>query len=144
MIARYLLDTNVVSGPISKRPKPEIVRQLERHAADCVIAAPVWHELVYGSRRLPQGPRRHALERYLDEVVLPSFPVLAYDEAAAAWHGAERARLQALGRPAPYVDGQIAAIAHTQALTLVTCNPKDFKRFRGLMVEDWSRRARGR
>jgi tRNA(fMet)-specific endonuclease VapC len=140
--ARYLLDTSIVSVPASKQPNPRIVRRLERNAAECVIAAPVWHELVYGCRRLARGPRRKALETYLHDVVLPSFPVLPYDEAAAAWHGGERARLEALGRPAPYVDGQIAAIAQTQGLTLVTSNPKHFDRFKGLEVEDWSRRGR--
>jgi tRNA(fMet)-specific endonuclease VapC len=69
-----------------------------------------------------------------------SFPILPYDEAAATWHGEERARLEALGRPAPFVDGQIAAIAHVHGLVLVTTNDKDFARFKGLPVENWSKR----
>jgi len=72
-------------------------------------------------------------------VVQASFPVLSYDEAAATWHGEERARLEALGRPAPYVDGQIAAIAHVHGLVLATTKEKDFTRFRGLTVENWSK-----
>lgn len=140
MTPRYLLDTGIVSSPISKVPKPEIVRRLESHGHECAIAAPVWHELTYGCQRLPRGKRRDALEVYLQEVVLPSFPVLAYDEAAAHWHGHQRARLDRLGRPAPYVDGQIAAIAHVRDLILVTLNVKDFARFKDLEVENWSRR----
>ncbi|AUX25788.1 twitching motility protein PilT [Sorangium cellulosum] len=142
MILRFLLDTNIVSAPVSIRPDPEIVRRIEQHAHECAIGAPVWHELVYGCRRLPRGRRRTALEAYLEEVVRASFPILAYDEAAAAWHGAERARLEELGAAAPYVDGQIAAIARTKGLTLVTANTKDFTRFSELDVEDWSRRRR--
>ena len=69
-----------------------------------------------------------------------SFPILPYDEAAATWHGEERARLEAAGRPAPFVDGQIAAIAHAHGLALVTTNNKDFARFKGLTVENWSKR----
>jgi tRNA(fMet)-specific endonuclease VapC len=80
------------------------------------------------------------LETYLHEVVLASFPVLAYDENAAHRHGLERARLDALGRPAPYVDGQIAAIASVNDLVLVTANVRDFARFKGLAVENWSKR----
>jgi tRNA(fMet)-specific endonuclease VapC len=68
-----------------------------------------------------------------------SFPILAYDETAATWHGEERARLEALGRPAPFVDGQIAAIAHVHGL-LATTNNKDFAHFKGLKVENWSKR----
>ncbi len=58
---------------------------------------PVWHELTYGCQLLPRGKRRTALESYLADVVHPSFAVLPYDESAAAWHGRERARLEALG-----------------------------------------------
>lgn len=121
-------------------PSPEIVKRLGSHGHECAIAAPVWHELTYGCQRLPRGKRRAALEIYLQSVVLASFPVLAYDEVAAHWHGHERARLAGLGRPAPYVDGQIAAIAQVNDLILVTANVKDFARFKDLKIENWSRR----
>jgi tRNA(fMet)-specific endonuclease VapC len=137
---RYLLDTSVVSSPISKNPSGEILKHLETDGHECGIAAPVWNELIYGCSRLPRGKRRTALETYLHDVVLASFPVLAYDEAAARWHGIERARLEGLGTPAPYVDGQIAAIAYVNELTLITINVKDFVRFKDLEVENWSKR----
>jgi tRNA(fMet)-specific endonuclease VapC len=71
-----------------------------------------------------------------------SFPNLPYDETAATWHGEERARLEALGRPTPFVDGQIAAIARVNGLVLVTTKERDFVRFEGLSVENWSGRRR--
>jgi tRNA(fMet)-specific endonuclease VapC len=135
----YLLDTSIVSAPISMRPHPAILARLNEHGSECAIAAPVWHELTFGCRRLPRGKRRATLEAYLREVVRASFPILAYDEAAATWHGEERARLDALGRPAPFVDGQIAAIAQVHELVLVTMNDRDFVRFKGLKVENWSK-----
>ena len=99
--------------------------------------------MVYGCERLETGKRRAELEAYLRDVVRTSFPVLPYDTAAASWHGTERVRLEKTGRPAPYVDGQIAAIAVVHDLLLVTANVRDFARFQGLSVEDWSRsRAR--
>jgi tRNA(fMet)-specific endonuclease VapC len=73
-------------------------------------------------------------------VVLASFPVLAYDQTAAYWHGQERARLDGLGRPVPSVDGQIAAIAQVNELVLVTVNVRDFARFKEVEVVNWSRR----
>ena len=91
---------------------------------------------------LPKGKRRAALETYLRSVVQASFPILPYDEAAATWHGEERARLEALGRPAPFVDGQIAAIAHVKHLVLVTTHDKDFVRFKGVLLANWSKRPR--
>jgi tRNA(fMet)-specific endonuclease VapC len=139
---RYLLDTSIVSVPVSKKPDPAILKRLHTHGAECAIAAPVWHELTYGCRRLPKGKRRTALEAYLRDVVRPSFPNLPYDEAAATWHGEERARLDGLGRPAPFVDGQIAAIAHVHGLVLVSTNETDFRGFKGLTVENWSKSRR--
>lgn len=139
MTLRYLLDTSIVSVPVSKKPDPIVLKRLDANGPECAIAAPVWHELTYGCQRLPRGRRRTALEAYLRDVVRGSFPNLPYDEAAATWHGQERARLESLGRPAPFVDGQIAAIAHVHGLVLVTTNDKDFARFDGLRVENWSR-----
>jgi tRNA(fMet)-specific endonuclease VapC len=138
--ARYLLDTSIVSSPIAKVPHSEVLKRLEVHGHECAIAAPVWHELTYGCQRLPRGRRREAIETYLQDVVLASFPVLAYDKTAAHWHGIERARLEGLGKPVPYVDGQIAAVAYVNELTLVTVNVKDFARFKGIEVENWSKR----
>lgn len=140
MTTRYLLDTSIVSAPIAKQPDPNVLRHLDSHGHECAIAAPVWNELVYGCQRLPRGKRRDTIDAYLTNVVLATLPVLAYDEAAAHWHGIERARLEGLGKPAPYVDGQIAAVAHVHELTLVTVNVKDFVRFKGLEIEDWSKR----
>ncbi len=137
MTPRYLLDTTIVSSPVSKTPNPQIVRRLEAYGHECAIAAPVWHELTYGCRRLARGKRREALESYLHDVVRASFPILPYDEAAATWHGYERDRIEGLGRPAPFIDGQIAAIARVNGLVLVTVNVKHFARFKDLQVVNW-------
>ena len=142
MTLRYLLDTSIVSDPVSNTPDPGILKRLDDDGPACAIAAPVWHELTYGCRRLAKGRRRVALETYLHDVVRDSFPILPYDEVAASWHGHERARLESLGRPAPYVDGQIAAIAQVNGLVLVTANAKDFASFKELKVENWMRKTR--
>lgn len=127
---------------MAKSPDADVLRRLEENAVESAIASVVWHELTYGCARLPAGRRRVALETYLFDVVRVSFPILAYDEHAALWHGTERARLESIGAPAPFVDGQIAAIAHANGLVLVTANPKDFSRFKGLEVQDWTKRRR--
>lgn len=138
MSLKYLLDTSVVSSPISRIPNAGVLRLLHEVGRACAIGAPVWHELIYGCERLPRGGRRRqALQQYLAEVVRVSFPILPYDERAAAWHGRERARLDAQGKTAPWVDGQIASIAATNGLVLVTRNRRDFANFLDLTVEDW-------
>lgn len=138
MTLTFLLDTTIVSAPLAKEPNRRVVKKLEQQGDLCAIAAPVWHELIYGASRLPAGKRRTALEEYLHRVVRSSFPVLAYDQAAADWHGRERARLEDDGRTPPFVDGQIAAIASTQSLVLVTSNTKHFRAFAGLETTDWA------
>ena len=136
---KYLLDTSIVSIPSTKKPNQRVVNRLEEHSASCAIAAPIWHELIYGWSRLPQGKRKTALGSYLPDVVARTFPILKYDKTAAHWHGVERARLDKTGKVAPYVDGQIAAIAQANSLILVTTNTKDFENFSDIELEDWSR-----
>ena len=134
---KYLLDTNTVSEPLRPRPSPGVLRRLLEHEGEIAIPAPVWHELRFGCARLPRSRRREAIERYLEDVILESFPILDYGFKAAHWHARERARLAAVGRTPPFVDGQIAAIAHANELTLVTSNTGDFRAFEGLTVESW-------
>lgn len=49
----------------------------------------------------------------------------------------ERARLVPRGATPPFADGQIAAIASVNELTLVTFNDADFRQFEGLRVLSW-------
>ena len=143
MSLKYLLDTSTVSAAIASQPNRTAVKRLMQRGQQCAIAAVVWNELVYGCERLEPGKRKVELKAYLDGVVAGSFPILPYDEEAATWHAFERARQERAGRAAPYVDGQIAAIARVNALILVTANVRDFSSFKDLVVEDWTRhRAR--
>lgn len=135
---RFLLDTNIVSEPLRPRPRASVLANLRRYEEEIAISSIVWHELRFDAARLAPSDRRTAIERYLDEVVLASIPVLDYDRPAAEWHAAERARLAARGETPPFVDGQIAAVAAVHDLTLVTFNTADFKRFRGIRVQSWT------
>ena len=133
---KYLLDTNVLSEPVQPRPNPQVVRRIARHQREVATASIVWHELLHGTARLPASARRTLLEDYLAGVGHRT-PILPYDEAAAAWHAKERARL--FQRTPPFRDGLIAAVAAVHGLTLVTANTKDFAMYQGLSVEDWGR-----
>lgn len=135
--SRYLLDSDVVSEPTRPAPSAKVLDWLARHEGESAIAAPVWHELRFGCERLPPSRRRDSIESYLAEVVLPSLPIFDYDQRAAEWHARERARLAKVGQTPPFVDGQIAAIARVNDLTLVTRNQRDFRWFEGLRMERW-------
>ena len=134
---RYLLDTNIVSELVRPHPDVRVQERLGAHGDEVAIASVVWHELLYGMERLPEGRRRAFLRDYLTDVVRPTMPVLPFDTAAAEWLAAERARLDAVGLPRPALDGQIAAIAVTRGLILVTRNTDDFTGYAGLHVENW-------
>jgi tRNA(fMet)-specific endonuclease VapC len=136
-VTRFLLDTSTVSAAIWKQPCSRVLAKLRDHGGECAICAPVWQELQFGVRRLPKGKRRTTLQSFLEEVVRATLPILPYDDRAAEWHGEERARLERSGRAAPFVDGQIAAIAATSGIPLVTADAADFKWFKGLVVLNW-------
>ena len=132
----YLLDSNVLSEPTRRHPDGEVRSRLQAYRHELCTAAPILHELRYGVARMADGARKRQLIRYLEQVLRP-LAVLPYDGKAALWHAEERARLTAQGRTPPYVDGQIAAIAKTNDLTLVTRNTGDFADFVDLRVENW-------
>jgi tRNA(fMet)-specific endonuclease VapC len=141
---RFLLDTNVLSEPLKPSPNGGVLASLERHRDSLATAAPVWHELVFGLARLPASKKREVVREYLYEVVRASLDILPYDEAAADWHARERARLEGLGRPGAFVAGQIAAIAKTRGLVVVSRNASHYELFEGLRVENWFDLGRSR
>jgi tRNA(fMet)-specific endonuclease VapC len=117
-------------------PRERVVQRIHRHQHQIAIASVVWHELWYGVRLLPQSQRRDDFEKYLSGFVA-TFEFLDYTRAAAEWHAFERVRLAARGEMSAFADGQIAAIAAVNNLTLVTFNIDHFNRFEGLRVESW-------
>lgn len=134
---RFLLDTNVVSEAARPKPDPGVLQNLHKHKDHIGIASVVWHELLFGWERLSPSRRKTEIEYYLFEAVRKTMPILPYDKAAAAWHAKERARLTAIGRTPPPLDGQIAAITKVNNLVLVTANRPHFEIFDGLQIEDW-------
>jgi len=133
----FLLDTNVLSETLRPRPDAGVMMGLERHRHALSTAAPVIHEILFGALRLPPGARRTAVLHELEHVFLKTLDVLPHDRRAAEWHARQRARLVNEGRTPAYIDGQIAAIAAVNGLTLVTHNVTDFAAFDDLTVEDW-------
>jgi tRNA(fMet)-specific endonuclease VapC len=134
---KFLLDTNILSEPMNLIPNKGVMQKLQENATEIATASPVWHELLYGTFKLPVSKKRKTLETYLFDVVLTDIPLLPYDSRAARWHAEERARLQAKGLTPAFVDGQIAAVVATNTLTLVTRNISDYKQFRGLKIVSW-------
>lgn len=137
MSLKYLLDTNVVSEPLRPIPNERVLAKLKRHQDLLAIPSLVWHELLFGCYRLPASAKRKTIESYLYQVVAATIPILSYDEKAATWHAAERARLSVAGKTPTFVDGQIAAVAAVNDLVLVTFNVADYRHFTNLSVQNW-------
>ena len=119
---KYLVDTNVLSEAVKAVPNQSVMKMFEKYQHEIVTAAPVWHELQFGCRRLPPSRKCEIISSFLNDVVKRTMPVLPYDERAAEWHARQRARLSAKGMTPPFVDGQIAAISAVNNLILVTRN----------------------
>jgi tRNA(fMet)-specific endonuclease VapC len=133
----YLLDTNILSEPTRATPDTAVLARLRKASGRLATSALTWHELHHGVALMPAGRKREAIVAYLDSLRQTDMPVLPYSAVAAEWHAAERARLAAKGLTPPFIDGQIAAIAYTEGLTLVTRNIVDFKQFSGLKLQNW-------
>ncbi|MEI6336261.1 MAG: type II toxin-antitoxin system VapC family toxin [Methylococcaceae bacterium] len=133
----YLLDSNILSEPARLTPDDNVLQQLANHDGEYATAAIVWHELAYGCELLSASKRKKQFQSYLDMLLLNGLIVLPYDQAAADWYAKERARLQQQGLTCAYANGEIAAIAVTQKLTLVTRNTQDFQNFQNLALQNW-------
>ena len=133
----YLLDTNVLSELVKPEPNWGVTDRIQRFEDRIATASIVWHELLYGYHRLSESRKSDLLGEFLFETLLPTVPILPYDDLAAKWHAHARARLSAIGQCPSFADGQIAAVSATNNLTLVTNNIKDFEMFQGLNMENW-------
>lgn len=133
----YLLDSNILSEPAHLKPNDRVLQRFGIHDGDYATAAIIWHELVYGCGLLSTSKRKKQLQSYLAMLLANGLIILPFDQAAADWYAKERARLQREGKTCAYADGEIAAIAVTQQLILVTRNIHGFEDFQGLMLQNW-------
>ncbi len=130
---KYLLDTNACIRFLNGRA-PRIAERMQATApSDIVVCAVVKAELRYGAAKSITKLVTLARQRRF----LSQFVSLPFDDAAADTYGELRATLEALGTPIGPYDLQIAAIALTHGLTLVTHNLDEFGRVPNLSIEDW-------
>jgi len=133
METRYLLDANIVIYLRQRRPET-VVRRFDRlQPGEAGVSVIAYGELQYGAMKSSQ--REAGLER-LRELgqMLPALPL---PEKAAEAYGFIRADLESRGQMIGNDDLWIAAHALVSGLTLVTNNEKEFRRVRGLKVQNW-------
>ena len=70
MSLKYLLDTNVLSEAIRPKPNQQILKKIKQHQDEIATATLVWHEMLFGCKRLPVSRKRQILEQYLSTEAL--------------------------------------------------------------------------
>jgi len=131
-LTRYMLDTNIISDLI-RNPQGKAARRIAKVGEDNVCTSIiVAAELRYGSAKSGSKRLLKAVEDLLGEI-----SVLPFDVPADAEYGGIRSELEAAGKPIGGNDLLIAAHAYATGATIVTTNTSEFKRIRGLNVENW-------
>ena len=134
MEPRYLLDTNICIYIRQRKPEEVLRRFRMLRQGEAVLSVITYGELLYGASKSVQ--RAAAVERLQELVTL--LPALPLPVAAAEAYGTARAALEAKGEMIGNNDLWIAAQALALDLTLITNNEKEFRRVRGLKIQNWA------
>lgn len=131
-MTRYMLDTNIISDLI-RNPQGKAARRIGKVGEDNVCTSIiVAAELRYGCAKSGSQRLLKAVEDLLGEI-----NVLPFDVPADVDYGGIRAELETIGKPIGGNDLLIAAHACAIGAAIVTDNTDEFKRIRGLKVENW-------
>ncbi|MCY4219997.1 MAG: type II toxin-antitoxin system VapC family toxin [Gammaproteobacteria bacterium] len=129
----YLLDTNICIYVIKNRPAG-ILESFNRFASQLCISSITLAELTHGVERSSKiDHNRKQLNDFASRLA-----VLEYGQKAAIHYGIIRADLEFSGQIIGVNDLHIAAHARSEGLTLVTNNLKEFRRVKGLLLENWA------
>lgn len=128
-VSGFLLDTNVVSELMKRRPDPRVVSWVDATAEEMLYLSVISiGEVRKGIDLLPDtAPRRAALQVWLDRDVRLRFAtrILVFDDAIAERWGQLEAVARRRRLTLPTVDAQLAATAMHHGLTFATRNTAD-------------------
>ncbi|MBM4033477.1 MAG: type II toxin-antitoxin system VapC family toxin [Planctomycetes bacterium] len=135
-MSTYLLDTVSFSRLMERHPRVTARVRSTMQTHIILISSVVRGEVRFGLKRMPRGRRRSRLEATADNlfVFFPSVPVS--DDISETYSDIKVAAEQQ-GTPLGENDLWIAATALGRGAILVSSD-SDFRRVRGLEVEDWT------
>jgi tRNA(fMet)-specific endonuclease VapC len=140
---RYMLDTDTCSYIMKRSNESVLTRLRSTPVSDVCMSVVTKSELLYGVEVSPRRTQDSvALDAFLTHV-----HVLGFHDDAALHYAQIRADLKKRGLMIGANDLFIAAHARSLGLQLVTNNTSEFKRVKGLALENWTfsvRRARRR
>ena len=133
MTLSYLVDTDVFSLMVKGQDASINTRLQTLVKGEATVSVITAGEFYYGVTHAPVSTLRdQRAQRLLD-----FFGLLPLDAEVAASYGTVRADLRRAGTPIGPNDLWLAAQALAHGLTMVTRNTREFKRVKGLKVEDW-------
>jgi tRNA(fMet)-specific endonuclease VapC len=135
MEMRFLLDTDIFIYIRQKRPEEVSQRFSRLHPGEAAISVITYGELLYGATK--SARRADAFARL--SALVDLLPILDVTKGVGETYGEIRAELESNGEMIGNNDLWIAAHALAAGLTLVTNNEKEFRRVRGLRVQNWAR-----
>jgi tRNA(fMet)-specific endonuclease VapC len=128
----YMLDTDVCSYIIKRRPT-DLQEKFLKHKNDILcISVVTYAELLYGLEKNPSDK----LERDISEFTT-LVRIVDWNHAAARMYAKIRHAMTRKGQVIGTLDMQIAAAALAMDARLVTNNHKHFKMVSGLKIADW-------
>jgi tRNA(fMet)-specific endonuclease VapC len=131
---RFMLDTDICSY-IVKRSSTILLKRLQGiPVREVCISVITKAELLYG---VEISPRRRQDEAAV-QLFLRHVEVLDFPDESAADYAKIRADLKNRGEMIGANDLLLAAHARSLDLTLVTNNTREFRRVRGLSIENWT------
>ncbi len=137
---RYLLDTNVISELVARRPNESVIQWLdELDPASVYLSVITIGELRKGIEKLSDSLRKEQLQTWLTDELLVRFRdrVLVLDVSAMLIWGELVGRLERSGRRLSAIDSLIAALALSHSCSLVTRNEADFADTGVKIINPW-------
>jgi tRNA(fMet)-specific endonuclease VapC len=130
---KVMLDTNICIYIIRQKPEAVLARFRAFQVGDIGISTITLAELQYGAMKSAR-PKQN--RESLKDFIAP-LDVASFDNGASEAYGEIRVALEKSGRPIGAMDLLIAAHALSLDARLATNNEREFKRVRGLRVENW-------
>ncbi len=136
----FLLDTNVVSETMRKRPSAVVLDWVAAQVTESVfISAVTLGELRRGALLLGEGKKRNALLLWIETGIKADFAdrILPVDIAVMERWAELQIATQKAGQRLPLMDSLLAATALAHGLTLATRNLADFQAAGVPLLDPW-------
>jgi len=131
----FIFDTDIYTNVMKKIPSTKLLDRLkELPRRDQFTTAITIGEVFYGIMKSSNTLR---LLKLFETVLLPRCTILPFDFLAGKKYGEIRSLLEKQGTSLEHADLQIASIALSRNMTLITENIRHFKRVPGLKIENW-------